>query len=73
MVIRLRWPFQARPVLRASKRKQRKKVAREPGIVRWRRWQRMLEDGTYISRAELARGEGVSRAAVTVGLGKLAE
>jgi biotin operon repressor len=42
-------------------------------MVRWERWRRMLEDGTYSSRAELARGEGVSRAAVTIGLRKLEE
>jgi hypothetical protein len=32
----------------------------------------MLESGEYKSRAELARGAGVSRAAVTQGLAKLA-
>lgn len=31
----------------------------------------MLAEGVYASRAELARGEGVSRPAVTLGLGKL--
>jgi len=31
----------------------------------------MLDEGAYSTRAELARGEGVSRAAVTLGLGKL--
>ena len=35
---------------------------------RARRWRQLLEDGTYPSRAALARGEGVSRAAVTQGL-----
>ncbi len=38
------------------------------GIERWREWAKMLADGVYGSRAELARGEGVSRAAVTQGL-----
>ena len=33
--------------------------------------QRMLDEGVYESRAALARGEGVSRAAVTKGLRKL--
>ena len=36
--------------------------------VRWQEWQRMLDEGVYESRAALARGEGVSRAAVTKGL-----
>jgi len=39
--------------------------------ARWREWQRMLDDGVYESKAVLARGEGVSRAAVTQGLRKL--
>jgi hypothetical protein len=73
MVIRLKWPFEARPARRRLKRRRRRKRAREPGMVRWERWRRMLEDGTYNSRAELARGEGVSRAAVTIGLRKLDE
>ena len=38
---------------------------------RARRWRQLLEDGTYPSRAALARGEGVSRAAVTQGLGRV--
>ena len=41
------------------------------GMERWQTWARMLQDGVYSSRAELARGEGVSRAAVTMGLKKL--
>ena len=47
------------------------KLKRETGPERWVRWQRMLDEGVYATRAELARGEGVSRAAVTLGLGKL--
>jgi hypothetical protein len=31
----------------------------------------MVEEGVYESRADLARGEGVTRAAVTMGLRKL--
>ena len=72
MVIRLKYPFVARPRWRRRKAAAVSCEPREPGIARWRRWQRMLEDGTYGSRAELARGEGVSRAAVTMGLRKLA-
>ncbi len=41
------------------------------GPTRWAEWARMLAEGVYASRAELARGEDVSRAAVTLGLGKL--
>ena len=37
---------------------------------RARVWQRMLEKGVYRNRAALARGEGVSRAAVTQALRK---
>lgn len=40
-------------------------------MVRWARWQRMLDDGVYATKANLARGEGVSRAAVTMGLRNL--
>ncbi len=42
------------------------------GMARWQTWAQMREDGVYASRAQLARGEGVSRAAVTMGLRKLA-
>lgn len=38
---------------------------------RARAWQRMLDEGVYESRAALARGERVSRAAVTQGLRRL--
>ena len=40
---------------------------KKPG---WRakEWRRMLAEGVYGTRAELARGEGVSRAAVTQAL-----
>ena len=44
-----------------------KKVERRPG-ERARRWAAMLVEGVYPSRAALARGEGVSRAAVTQAL-----
>jgi len=44
---------------------------RESGPERWARWRRMLDSGEVRSRAELARVEGVSRAAVTLGLNKL--
>ena len=40
---------------------------------RWREWQRLLDEQVYESRAALARGEGVSRAAVTQGLAKWTE
>jgi hypothetical protein len=42
---------------------------RERGPDRWRRWAAMVDTG--VSKAEVARLEGVSRAAVTQGLGKL--
>ena len=42
------------------------------GRERWLLWQRMLENGVYENRSALARGEGVSPAAVTQGLRKLA-
>jgi hypothetical protein len=41
---------------------------RETGVERWARWRRMLDEGVCKSRAELARAEGVTRAAVTQGL-----
>jgi|GEM_PF-3222235 len=43
-----------------------KRVPGERGV----RWARMMAEGVYASRAELARAEGVSRAAVTQGLGR---
>ena len=46
-------------------------VERKP--VGWRalEWRRMLEAGVYANQSELARGEGVSTAAVSIALGKL--
>ena len=38
---------------------------------RWGEWQRLLDEGEYGSKAELARAMGVSRAAVTQGLRRL--
>jgi len=38
---------------------------------RARAWRRMLNESVYETRAALARGEGVSRAAVTQGLRQL--
>ena len=51
-------------------------VARQenaPGPKGWAgaEWQRLLDVGIYATRAELARGEGVSGAAVTMGLRKM--
>lgn len=40
----------------------------ETGPERWARWAGMVEEG--MTKAEVARAEGVSRAAVTMGLGK---
>jgi len=41
------------------------------GPARWREWQRMLDEGLYPTRAALAEGEGISRAAVSKGLRKV--
>lgn len=49
-----------------------KKIRRPRGRERWQRWKAMLDEGVYESRSALARGEGVSPAAVTQGLQKLA-
>ena len=54
---------------RARAMKRSEKTLR--GEARWREWRRMLDEGVYATKAELARGEGVSRAAVTTGLIKL--
>lgn len=64
-LILLRGPW--RGVRQKTKREQRRASTRRPG---WRagQWAKMLEDGVYESRAALARGEGVSRAAVTQAL-----
>ena len=40
--------------------------------ARWTAWQRMLDEGVYETRAELARAIGVSRAAVSQGLRRIA-
>ena len=39
--------------------------------ARAREWARLLSEGVYASRADLARAMGVTRAAVTQGLGSL--
>lgn len=65
------WTFEARyrPVARVGRVKE-KGERRETGPERWARWRRMLDEGVYKSRAELARAEGVTRAAVTQALGR---
>ena len=45
------------------------KPKRETGPERWARWAEMVAGG--MTRAEVARHERVSRAAVTMGLGRL--
>ena len=45
--------------------------AQRPRGERGRRWQQLLDEGAYPSRAALARAEGVSRAAVTQALARL--
>lgn len=44
-----------------------------PRGERGRRWQQLLDEGVYPSRAALGRAEGVSRAAVTQALARLEE
>ena len=44
------------------------KKARKPVGWRAREWRRMLDQGVYKSQSALARGEGVSTAAVSVAL-----
>lgn len=44
---------------------------RETGPERWARWAAMVEGG--MTKAAVARAEGVSRAAVTMGLRKILE
>jgi len=56
---------------REQKKKRPKKMVPETGPERWTRWQAQLDSGEVPTRAELARLEGVSRAAVTMGLRKL--
>ena len=43
---------------------------RRSGPERWREWRHLVDEGVFASKAELAREEGVSRAAVTMGLRK---
>ncbi len=46
-------------------------VERKPIGWRAREWRRMLDEGVYRTQSDLARGEGVSTAAVSIALGKL--
>jgi hypothetical protein len=46
-------------------------VDRKPVGWRAREWRRMLDEGVYRNQSELARGEGVSTAAVSIALRKL--
>ena len=59
--------------VRSGRMRKVKPVFERPvrGQERWRQWQRQLDEGVYATKAELAQGEGVSRAAVTMGLRKL--
>ncbi len=63
------WTFEARyrPVARVGRVKE-KGERRETGPERCARWRRLLDEGVFKSRAELARAEGVTRAAVTQAL-----
>ena len=54
---------------RSSSEEQVPKPKRETGPARWARWAEMVESG--MTRAEVARRDGVSRAAVTMGIGKV--
>ena len=47
------------------------KLERTPVGWRAQEWRRMLDEGVYRNQSELARGEGVSTAAVSIALGKL--
>lgn len=59
-MLRTRYP-------REAPRRERRR--RENGAERWARWAEMVAGG--MTKAEVARAEGVSRAAVTMGLRKL--
>ncbi len=48
------------------------KQPREP-LRRAKAWRRMLDEGVYPHQSALARGEGVTAAAVSLGLRKLRE
>jgi hypothetical protein len=55
---------------REDRRRKRRRRRREP-LRRAREWERLLAEGRFSSRAELARAMGVSRAAVTQALRRL--
>jgi hypothetical protein len=59
------------PVFPVPDRRPTRNQMKAATRARWREWRRLLDEGVYGSKAELARGEGVSRAAVTKGLAKL--
>lgn len=47
-------------------------ATRASSLERYRHWRQLLDDGVYPTRAALARAEEGSRAAVPLGLGRLA-
>jgi len=59
------------PAEGVSKSTQPPKVPKPPEGWRAREWRRMLDEGVYPHQSALARGEGVSAAAVSAGLKKL--
>ena len=63
-VIRDQCRFTLRPARVAGQMRSERRTPQQREL-----WQRMLEDGTVPSRAELARSLGVSRARVTQVLG----
>ena len=54
----------------ARRRATGRKPAERRAGDRARRWAKMLDEGVYPTRAALARGEGVSRSAVTQALAR---
>lgn len=60
-----------RPPESISKSTKPPKAPRKADGWRARDWRRMLDEGVYPHQSALARGEGVSAAAVSAGLRKL--
>ena len=78
---RTRIPDEGSVTLAGPLRKRVDEAVQPPGATRdqmktstqerWAEWQRLLDAGTYSTKAELTRAEGVSRAAVTRALQRL--
>ena len=72
-VIYLRRAWVMKPSGKTAARRPTRADLRARRAAQVARWHSLLDEGVYSTRAALARAEGVSRAAVTQGLGPVRE